>query len=343
MFSPNCYASDKLSGLNGKNENTPTNKAAERFGYARVLVSTPDKNWVFGNDNVVNDGRPMSCADEDSKDIAYIRKIMAWINSRPEQFDSSRVYSAGFSQNSMFSAYIAFCFNDQFRGVWQAGSGMTLKGQSPYVPNCGGQLAASTFAQCKEEGGGACRQCIQKYACDDCKYWPIYPCYSPAHPMAHCIAEYTNDPIAVGQEDIEALSTGRNMYERSKIEGHEARLLRFTPSDSSIPGNHKDVKNLVYWQAGCLGVTEPCSSQCETSFVSCVNNQNASTAQEKADAFGTCIADGAFNALTGCSLDCAPTYSMLAMSEEPSTAEFDTFGAASSTASTRPNDSLCSQ
>ena len=70
---------------------------------------------MFGNDNIVNDNKPMPCADEDSKDIAYVRKIMEWINSQPEKFDATRVYSAGFSQNSMFSAYIAFCFNDQFK------------------------------------------------------------------------------------------------------------------------------------------------------------------------------------------------------------------------------------
>merc|ERR1712241_469945 len=50
MFSPNCYAEDRLQGLNGVNPNTKVNKAADRFGYARVLVSTPDRNWVFGND-----------------------------------------------------------------------------------------------------------------------------------------------------------------------------------------------------------------------------------------------------------------------------------------------------
>ena len=148
VFNPNCYALDRLQGLGGKTPNSDQNKAAARFGFARLLVSTPDRDWVFGNDQVVNDANPMPCQDDKSKDIAYIRKIMAWIKSRNDQFDASRVYSAGFSQNSMFSAYIGFCFNEQFKGIWQGGSGMTLKGQPPYVPNCGGQLAASTFAQC---------------------------------------------------------------------------------------------------------------------------------------------------------------------------------------------------
>ena len=49
------------------------NKAAIRYGFARVGISTPDKNWVFGNDNIVNDQYPMPCSDADSKDIAFVR------------------------------------------------------------------------------------------------------------------------------------------------------------------------------------------------------------------------------------------------------------------------------
>jgi len=339
-FAPNCYAKDRLQGLGAKTSNSNDNKAAARYGYVRVFVSTPDTNWVFGNDQIVNDNKPMPCADEDSKDIAYIRKIMEWINSQPEKFDATRVYSAGFSQNSMFSAYIAFCFNDQFKGVWQGGSGLTLKGKEPYVPNCGGQLAASTFAQC----GKACKQCLQSYTCNDCQYWPIYPCYSPVQPMAHCIAEYTNDPISVGQSDIEGLSSSRNMYERSLKEGHEARLLRFSPSqDTSIAGKHKSPQNSLYWKIGCLGITASCSSACEASFLACVGEQGASTALDQANAFATCIKENKFATLTGCTLDCAPTYNMLASSENPTTAEVATFGAASSQSGAQPNDSLCSQ
>ena len=303
------------------------------------MVSTPDKNWVFGNDNIVNDDKPMPCADEDSKDIAYIRKIIEWINSQPDKFDSSRMYSAGFSQNSMFSAYIAFCFNDQFKGVWQGGSGLTLKGKAPYVPNCGGQLAASTFAACT----GACKKCAAENTCEACQYWPIYPCYSPVQPLAHCIAEYTNDPISVGQADIEGLSSSRNMYERSLQEGHEARLLRFSPSDDeTIPGKHKSPKNSEYWKMGCLGITAPCSAACEASLLACVDEQGASTALEKANAFGTCIKDSKFQTLNGCTLECSPTYNMLASGETPTTAEVATFGAAASQAGPVPDNSKCS-
>ena len=67
----------------------------------------------------MNKAAPMPCSDEDSKDIAYIRTIFTFIESNPDQFDVTKVYAEGFSQNSMFSAYIGFCFPDNVLGVWQ--------------------------------------------------------------------------------------------------------------------------------------------------------------------------------------------------------------------------------
>ena len=47
------------------------------------------------------------------------------------------------------------------------------------------------------------------------------------------------------------------MYDRLVTEGHDARLLRFSPSaDGTIPGSHKNPKNDEYWKVGCLGITE---------------------------------------------------------------------------------------
>merc|ERR1712241_121389 len=134
VISSQCYGKDKLQSISMKNENAADNKAAARYGYARIGVSTPDGHWTFGNNNIVNDLKPMPCADEDSKDIAYMRKIMDFIAANPQQFDANRVYTEGFSQNSMFSAYIAFCFPDNVLGVWQGGSGMAITGEPPNLP-----------------------------------------------------------------------------------------------------------------------------------------------------------------------------------------------------------------
>ena len=95
------------------------------------------------NNGIVSDLAPMPCSDEDSKDIAYIRKIFNFIESNPDKFDASRVYAEGFSQNSMFSAYIGFCFPDNVVGIWQGSFKIILISQlkfgghnsKEYLPN----------------------------------------------------------------------------------------------------------------------------------------------------------------------------------------------------------------
>merc|ERR1739848_12113 len=117
VLAPNCYAQDRLSGIEALNAKSDGNAAAVRFGFARIGLSTPDGAWTFGNDGVVNDEYPMPCSEEDSKDIPYVQAVFDFIESNPGQFDASKIYAQGFSQNSMFSAYIGFCFNQKVLGV----------------------------------------------------------------------------------------------------------------------------------------------------------------------------------------------------------------------------------
>ena len=78
----------------------------------------------------------MPCSEEDSKDIPYVQAVFDFIESNPGQFDASKIYAQGFSQNSMFSAYIGFCFNEKVLGIWQGGSGMAYTGLPPNLPGC---------------------------------------------------------------------------------------------------------------------------------------------------------------------------------------------------------------
>ena len=72
----------------------------------------------------------------------------------------------------------------------------------------------------------------------------------------NCVSEYTNDYMII----TGTYSTATNMYEKMLDEGHDARLLRFSPSeDGTIAGSHKSPKNVNYWQVGCLGITESCT------------------------------------------------------------------------------------
>ena len=71
----------------------------------------------------------MPCSDSDSKDFRYVRKVFEFIDDPNTPLDNSKIFAEGFSQNSMFSAYIAFCYNHRVSGVWQGGSGMALNGK----------------------------------------------------------------------------------------------------------------------------------------------------------------------------------------------------------------------
>merc|ERR1711963_638336 len=336
VLAPNCYAKDKLSGIEGMKAYSDGNAAATRYGFARIGLSTPDGAWTFGNDGVVNDEKPMPCSDEDSKDMPYLKAIFNFIESNPDQFDASKIYAQGFSQNSMFSAYIGFCFSDKVLGIWQGGSGMALTGMSPNLPGCQGQVTASAYSSCSN-----CNQFIEDHFRNECQYWPIYPCYSEKKPMVDCVADYFNDMIANDKVEPEIYSSALYMYERLLNEGHDARLLRFSPSDDgTIPGQHQDPKNKEHWQVGCLGITAPCSSACESAFMSCVESKNPATASDRADAFETCMDLSTFEGL-GCDAECAPTYAMLAASETPTVVMFENFGAGSSSPSARPAESLC--
>ena len=74
--------------------------------------------------------------------------------------------------------------------------------------------------------------------------------------MVDCVAEYVNDGISVNQANPDVESSAIYMYDKLMNEGHDARLLRFSPSsDGTIPGSHQNPKNANYWKVGCLGIT----------------------------------------------------------------------------------------
>jgi len=339
VLAPNCYAQDRLSGIEGLNGRSDGNAAASRFGFARIGLSTPDGAWNFANDGVINNENPMPCSEEDSKDIPYLQAVFDFIDANPEQFDASKIYALGFSQNSMFSAYIGFCFHEKVLAIWQGGSGMAYTGVGPNLPGCQGQVKASVFAECQNDDT-KCSQCMEESPCEECQYWPIYPCYSASRPMVDCLAVYDNDNIAV--EDPDTSNSATYMYDKLVAEGHDARLFRFSaPEDGTINGGHSDPKNKEYWQVGCMGITAPCSDACEAAFLDCVASQGAVTASDNVEAFETCIDATEFNGLDDCDEECAPTFAMLAASEMPTTIEGNNFGAGSDTASDKPSSSIC--
>lgn len=185
-----------------------------------------------------------------------------------------------------------------------------------------GQCTASAFQQFN-------RDCIYSQPCKECSYWPIYPCHNPVKPMIHCMVEYDNDKVAKG--------TGLFMYSALEKEGQDARLLIFSPApEFGISGGHKSPRNQHAWMAGCLGITEQCTVQCEQSFLQCTNGIGPT-------AFNNCFKEEVFLTLPGCSTGCSPTLRMLQVSEQPLvTANKDHFGTPSPfTQHVRPSASVC--
>ena len=210
----------------------------------------------------------------------------------------------------------------------------------PYLPGCQGQVLATDWDKCQAQHLN-CQRCSEDYPCPDCQYWPLYPCYTPEKPMVDCISEYTNDGITTNLQNPDTESTGLYMYSKLLDEGHDVRLLRFSPSqDGTIQGGHRFPTNGQFWIVGCLGITESCSKECEVGFLQCIENQEISSAEDRARAFGFCIREANFINY-GCPIDCAPTFEMLRAGEEPTTSEFSNFGQGLNSEIPKPESSRC--
>merc|ERR1711907_671832 len=143
-------------------------------------------------------------------------------------------YIEGFSQSSMWSAYVAVCFADRITGVWQGGSGLAKTGHAPVTPGWQGQCSLSDYL----DNGNDC--CNTNY-CEECAWWPIYP-RTCENKIIDCMGSYTNDNIACGSDYY--------MYEAMVKEGNDARLLSFSPSADNN-GGHKNPSNQYDWMVGC--------------------------------------------------------------------------------------------
>ena len=248
LFLPDSYGKDKLGGYKMIGNKSLHNRLAARYGYIRIGISTPNGNWEFANDGLINDEFPMPC--EKSTDMSYVTEIIAWLDLYPDWYDTTRLYAEGHHLDSVFSAYMAYCFHQKFRGVWQSGKGMGLKGMEPFLPGCRAQVLDSDWAKCHAQQK-TCKKCIEEHPCSECQYWPIYPCYTPEKPMIHCLTEYTNDGATTNLQNPNNESTELYMYSKLLNEGHDARLLRFSPSaDGTIGGHHKKIANHEYWIIG---------------------------------------------------------------------------------------------
>lgn len=279
--------------------------AAKYYGFTTITIGNLLKDGAggfgleFGNNGIVNDANPKPCASTDSREIVYLEAVFKFIADNPTLLDVTKVYTEGFSQNSMFAIYTAVCFADKVAGAWQGGSGLSKTAYDPVAPGLQGQCSFTSRATHE-------KSCCEEEFCSTCQYWPIYP-KTCSHKIVDCIHAYTDDTIACGSD--------WQMYEAMVKEGNDARLLSFPGgATGSKVGGHQDPKNKWAWLTGCLGLTTACSSTCATSFTSCVNIATDSTSHEK---FETCETKIKNAQLSGCTSGCAPTLEMLKLSETP--------------------------
>ena len=71
-----------------------------------------------------------------------------------------------------------------------------------------------------------------------------------------------------------------------------------------------------------------------------MNSKDVSTAAKRVKAFENCIDDS--GSLSGCTAECAPTYTMLTESEVPSVSSVTSFVSEIEDHGPRPDTSLCS-
>lgn len=340
LVTPNCYGKDKLKAIGMKRTSDDINIAANRYGFARIGISSPSGGWSFGNNGIVNDTIPMPYSVSENKNIKYAAVIAEWIAANPDKYDAEKIWIHGHSQNGAWTQVLGFAFSDYVKGIYVTGSGLSENYKEPAKPTCQAHVSEPQKTECKEQGI-PCSRCPLK--CTDCQYWPIYPCYSPVKPMTACLMAYENDYSAEITSDPDQ-STNLYMYQRMKDEGHDPRRFRFAvPEDGSIAGGHttKSPRNTVYWMVGCLGMTEQCSQECESALVNCVEASDTSTALKRTKSFAACMQPSNFSGLEGCVADCAPTFNMLASSENPQIATFERFGAGPVEPVERPETSKC--
>ncbi len=292
-----CYAQNAL-GASGCRTGSPAWQAANEYGFTLVCASSTDGNWEFGNDGVANDANPTPCETKDSKDITYLQGIFSVVDDLAANgtVDLNRIFTEGFSQNSMFAAYTAICFPDRIAGIWQGGSGLYVKGITNPLPQMEGVCRRSDFLTYAQE-------CETIAPCEECQYFPAYP-IRRENPFKACVSAYLDDSLA---------ETAEPMYQALSDEGYDATLVLFP----NIGRGHSSPYNDWAWKVGCLEVVPHCSPNCAQAFIDCVQSRDSANEEEKLDAYTHCFARGRYTDLNGCAPNCAPTNSMLRTVESP--------------------------
>ena len=309
IIQPDCYTSNELAG--GREAET-----ARLYGFHYMDLTSPDGGWDFPNNNEINDENySTQCDDSASKDMGYLRGVFMVVDQMIADglVDADKVFVQGFSQNSMFSIFMATCFPDQIAGVWQGGSGLYSEddGARP-LPKCEGACTADAFEEHEEA-------CVEVAPCETCKYFPVFPAKT-GQAIRSCIMMY--------EDDSSAHSTAVPGYNLLRAQGHEPQLMIFGADRASEIGGHSAPVNEWAWINSCLGIQDPCSESCSTEVVACMDafkenfrdpDDNAFSLADRRHRdiatrhYGRCLEDN----IEQCARGCAATRDMLTVFETP--------------------------
>ena len=228
-----------------------------------------------------------------NREIPYLAAILD-VLAAEESIDERRVFTSGFSLNSMFAAYASFCFQGRIAGLWQGGSGVKLSREPPLMPEREGDCRKSDFVALGTS-------CVAEAPCTDCEYFPVDPILAggePVNALRVCTASYEDDFL---------VATTRDMYATLSSRGqHEVAMLEFPAGRG-----HSTPLQLSAWIVGCLGIVPGCSDECERWFLAeCVGEGGE-------DAFTACMDAVHEGGAHGCAAQCAPTIAMLSTVEGP--------------------------
>ena len=309
IIQPDCYTANEFAGSRDA-------EAARIYGFHYMDLTTPDGGWDFPNNNEINETNfGTQCDDAASKDVGYLKSVFTVVDQMiaDGHVDADKVFVQGFSQNSMFSIFMATCFPNRIAGIWQGGSGLYSQadGSRP-LPKCEGACTSDSFDEHEQA-------CIDVQPCETCKFFPVFP-EKTGQAIRSCIMMY--------EDDRSAHSTAVPGYKILKDQGHEPQLSIFGADRENRIGGHSAPANQWAWITHCLGLNDSCTDSCSTQIVACMDAFKVNFRDPDGNTFtlsdprhrdiasrhyGRCLADNTEQCVRGC----AATREMLTIFETP--------------------------
>lgn len=251
---PDCYTRNALQNPDAVMD------FSQRYNVRSIELTAPSGSWNFPLNNEVNaDNYTAQCDPESSIEVAYMQGVFSVVDQMVADgtVDPERIYVSGFSQNAMFSLFVATCFPERVRGINQGGSGLYSQADgSLALPQCEGACRRSDFVTHGDE-------CVNEAPCDSCSYFPVYP-DSSAGTFQSCIFMYDNDDAA----HTTAVPAHKVLTEA----GYEASLHIFASRRENGLGGHTLPVLGLEWANSCLNINPRCTSACEKAVVSCIDD-----------------------------------------------------------------------